>query len=92
MCFAIYLFIFFDIGCPIYKLTGWPCPACGTTRALFSLLKPNFKEYLKYNAMALPLLSVFLIIITDLIKRKRFVIYSLIVAAINTVYYIIRFF
>lgn len=42
--------------------------------------------------MALPLLSVFLIIITDAIKRKPFVIYSLLIAAINTVYYIIRFF
>ncbi len=90
MCFAICLFIILDIGCPIYRLTGFPCPACGTTRALISLVKLNLGGYFHYNPMGLPLLTVFFSTIFGLIRKKPFMVYSLTVVMINYVLYLQR--
>ncbi len=92
MCFAICLYLILDIGCPIYGLTGFPCPACGTTRALTSLVKLDLGGYFHYNPMALPLLSVFFIISFGAIRMKPFAVYSLTVAAVNFILYIIKLF
>ena len=56
MIFTIWLlFQIFSIPCPSKLFFKVPCPACGTTRALFSLLKLDFNSYLNYNFMALPI-------------------------------------
>ena len=36
--------------CPIYTLTGYECPGCGSQRALHSLFHGNISAALKYNA------------------------------------------
>lgn len=47
--------------CPIYVLTGFRCPGCGSQRALHQLLHFNFRVAFGYNALvvaSLPLLAV----------------------------------
>ena len=39
--------------CAFHKLTGWNCPGCGATRALYALLHGNFSAALRDNALFL---------------------------------------
>jgi len=39
--------------CPVFALTGWQCPGCGTARALHAALHGRFADALRLNA-ALP--------------------------------------
>lgn len=58
--FALWLFL---TGCPLYKLTGVPCPGCGMSRALFSLAKLDFAGAWYYHPLVffLPLPLLYLI-------------------------------
>ena len=38
-------------ACPIYALTGWKCPGCGSTRALYELLHLHFQAAYELNAL-----------------------------------------
>lgn len=51
------------IGCPIRFATGIPCPTCGITRALISLLHLDFAGYFYYLPPALPLIAAILMLI-----------------------------
>ena len=56
---SVYIFIcyIFKIRlCPINYITGFPCPACGITRAFFMLLKGNIFESLTFHPFALIIL------------------------------------
>jgi hypothetical protein len=35
--------------CPLYKLTGWKCPGCGSQRAIHSLLHLDIKRAFSHN-------------------------------------------
>jgi Protein of unknown function (DUF2752) len=37
--------------CIFHALTGWQCPGCGGTRALYQLLHLHVGEALRYNAL-----------------------------------------
>ena len=37
--------------CLFHKLTGWNCPGCGATRAVYALLHGNFQTALRDNAL-----------------------------------------
>jgi hypothetical protein len=37
--------------CLFHALTGWQCPGCGGTRALYQLLHLHVGEALRYNAL-----------------------------------------
>ena len=37
--------------CVFHLLTGWQCPGCGGTRALYHLLHLHMGEALRYNAL-----------------------------------------
>ena len=39
--------------CPILTLTGWQCPGCGSTRALYSLLHGDFVQAFTMNPLLL---------------------------------------
>lgn len=58
--FALWLFL---TGCPIHRLTGVPCPGCGMSRALFSLVKLDFAGAWYYHPLVffLPLPLLYLI-------------------------------
>lgn len=38
--------------CPLWKLTGFYCPGCGSTRALYHLLHGHLGEALAFNPLA----------------------------------------
>ena len=38
-------------SCPFYELTGLPCPGCGITRSLFSLLVLDVVAALQYHPL-----------------------------------------
>lgn len=76
--FAVFAFIYVmiikmvNITCPILAVTGIPCPTCGVTRALFSLLRGDFEGYFKYHPLAVPLVfSVLLLINADYFKHRK---------------------
>ncbi|MBQ8184942.1 MAG: DUF2752 domain-containing protein [Lachnospiraceae bacterium] len=50
-------------GCPLYKVSGITCPACGTTRAWLSFLEGRFTDAFRYNAF-FPILPLILIYAT----------------------------
>lgn len=59
-------------SCPLYRYTGWPCPGCGSQRAIHALLHGDFIKALSYNALLMlfiPLLAV--LIWADIFKRKN---------------------
>ena len=41
----------FSIPCPFYHITGYLCPGCGITRALFALMQLKFHEAITYNLL-----------------------------------------
>ncbi|MGN0739019.1 MAG: DUF2752 domain-containing protein [Treponema sp.] len=77
--------------CIIREITGIPCPTCGVTRALLSLVSGNLKAYMYYNTFAVPLCiaTVFMIFGTYM-KKRSFQIISTIILLLNIPYYIYR--
>lgn len=61
--------------CPFKKITGIPCPACGTTRALLALLHGQWIQALQLNPLALPAALFLLItplwIAADIAARRQ---------------------
>ncbi len=94
LCFIAYITFTNVLGfsCPLKILFDTPCPTCGVTRALYSLLRLDLEMYFKYNVMAIPLLiSVCLFLNINFFRRKKFVyIFGYTVLIINMVYYIVR--
>ena len=60
--------------CIFKHVTNIPCPSCGSTRSILSMLQGNFSDALYWNPIGLILGSALLIlpvwICMDLIKRK----------------------
>ncbi len=54
---ALYLLVLrlTGISCPIRAALGFPCPACGITRALSALLRLDFAASFSYHPAALPI-------------------------------------
>ena len=57
--FAIWYYL--DIGCVLRAATGIPCPTCGATRAVFSLLTFDLGGYFYYHPMAVPIVIALLL-------------------------------
>ena len=85
------LIAIFDITCPIRYITKVPCPTCGMTRAMMSLIRLDFKGYVEYNVMAFFMITaVMLLIHRDVFKRRKWINwYSMLVLAVNLLVYFI---
>ena len=90
------IFHFFSIPCPFKYFFHSPCLTCGATRAFLSLLSLDFKSYLYYNAMAVPLsIAIILGIHLKLFKGKMyklvriFIILTIILSLIYNIYRIL---
>lgn len=81
---------FFEIHCPIAYIFGVPCPTCGMTRAMISLIRLDFAAYISYHPLALPMtLAIWFLIHLKLFKKKTLItVASLSVVVLNFLYYI----
>ena len=58
--------------CPIYTLTGYKCPGCGSQRALHNLFHGNFLTAFIYNPLMILLMPYILLgIYIEYIANKR---------------------
>ena len=72
-CFTGYIWLYLNMAydftknsslevCIIKRLTNIPCPSCGSTRSIISLLKGNYIEALMLNPIGYLLATIMLII------------------------------
>lgn len=77
--------------CIFRFIFGLPCPTCGVTRALFSLLKGNIASYIHYNLFAVPLcIAVFLIFLESKNRIKVLRTIGIAILILNLPYYFFR--
>jgi hypothetical protein len=81
-CLAGYAWLFFTAPgvsggaelCPIRRVTGIPCPSCGSTRAVRSLMDGDVIQALLINPFGMLIFAVLLLapawILYDLLRRK----------------------
>ena len=93
ICLFIFVITYYDIGCPILRFVGIPCPTCGVTRAIVSLIKGDLRGYFSYHPLAVPLaVAVALMIHAQRLKHpKGIIFFSVSVAVVNLVLYIAKF-
>ncbi len=48
--------------CPVFMLTGFRCPGCGTGRAIYQVMHGNFLEAFRLNAALFPALLFLLVL------------------------------
>jgi hypothetical protein len=64
-----------DIGCFFKKITGLPCPSCGTTRSVLALLNGEFSKAFYWNPFGFLILAILLVvpfwIIYDVFRKKE---------------------
>ena len=84
-CLAGLIYLFYNIHtlqsqtfrvCIIKNVSGYPCPSCGTTRAVTLLLKGIFIESLGLNPIGIVVTIIMIIfpiwILIDIILKKKF--------------------
>lgn len=84
--------------CLFRRVTGFPCPFCGTTRACLTLLRGNVLEALKYNPLAVAIVflgpfALWLILLRKVWRRTAVVMATvlvLIAVSLNWAYLLTR--
>lgn len=59
-----------DITCPFLEIFDYPCPGCGSTRAIMSLLRGDWRGYLYYNPMSLVIIFALFIAFHKILLTK----------------------
>ncbi len=86
-CFAGYVWVYYNYTynldnfnngintCIIKQVTGIPCPSCGATRSIISLLQYNLEEALYWNPIGIILVIIMTIspiwIVIDYLRKKN---------------------
>ncbi|MGP1440557.1 MAG: DUF2752 domain-containing protein [Treponema sp.] len=83
------LFVY-RFGCVVRCFFHFPCPTCGMSRAIVSLLRLNFSAYLYYNALALPVLFSVVVLAFPQYFNRLFFIVAILILILNLVYYFYR--
>lgn len=86
--------LIFHTICPVAILFGIPCPGCGLTRALFSLITFHFKEAANYNLtiyLWVPF-AIYLMIMRYIVQKKpaATTAITIVVSLLTIAYYIYR--
>lgn len=55
VAYILLMLHFFGTPCPLVLLTGIPCPACGLSRAGFSIMRLEFLRALRFNPFIYPI-------------------------------------
>lgn len=80
--------------CPVVLFTGFPCPGCGMTRAVFAVLRGNFRLAWKLHPFVYVLGGYALVFAVQryLLQKevKSMIKYLLIIAAAMVVFYLYR--
>lgn len=90
---------FFYTSCYVVELTGFPCPACGLTRAGFAVLRGHFHDACQLHIFIYPIIGMAIVAIVkryflkqDLKILKKYLVMLLILMVIYYIYRMIRFF
>ena len=81
----LYLLFFtkYKIGIPciFHEITGLYCPGCGGTRAMFSLIKLDFYQAMRYNALIIlfPILIIILMVNKKIPKAVWYIILIIVI-------------
>ena len=69
-----------------------PCPTCGVTRAVISLLRLDLKSYFYFHPLSVPLIAVVLMMIHIKLFKNKLLIYvfSGIILLANLCLYVVR--
>lgn len=57
--------------CPFARVIGEPCPLCGGTRAVASLIRGDLANALRYNASVVVIFGLLVLIVTSLVLGGR---------------------
>ncbi len=86
VCLLLLRFVLYST-CPVTLLTGFPCPGCGMTRALFRLLRLDFAGAFEIHPFIYPILILAFLFLLDryVLKAdlKAFLYWAMIVTAIG---------
>ncbi len=92
--YCLIAYLLFDTVCPLVLLTGYPCPACGLSRAFFYLCRGQWRPASECNIMLIPwlLLAAYYIIARYFVKIRPIVgeLFLCIVCLSTIAYYIYR--
>lgn len=82
------------LRCPFLLLTGFPCPACGVTRALDALAHGDTTGYWQHHPLALPLAVVVVLFplrsVGGSFFQKSVQVFTSIVLVCNTGFFVFR--
>lgn len=68
---SIFLYVFNIRICPFYFFFKLPCPGCGLTRSIVSILCLDFNQSIQYNILGIPIILFFLFYFLLIILKKE---------------------
>lgn len=87
---ALILVLVVIYGCPIYRITGFPCPCCGTTRAWICFFRGEWKKAFEYHPLFLFFPILIIVYIFDendvIVFKKKNWVYLIMGIAVLIVY------
>ena len=84
------LLLIYRFGCIFRQLLHMPCPTCGMSRAILSLMKFDFASYVHYNVFALPVLFSIIVLFFSKYFNKLVIFMSIFILILNFIYYLYR--